>query len=318
MTPHPPDALASATPAPSGAPPFVRGDAVRTGAAVARAVPRRAPVRTVAVAGAKGGVGKSVIAANLAVALGRAGHRVLLFDADLALGDAARLLGAVRRGDLCDVLDGRAGLDDLVVAGPPGVSVIPSSDGDPRLSHLSRMDQASLVALFGEMDTTADILLVDTPSGLSDAALCPAGAAREVLVVTGPEPAALDDAAALVHALATRYRTHRFRVLANGTRCASHGLDVYAALAARVDPGADLLLDHAGTVPHDSKLVEAIVRGTSVMEAFPGAPSALAFGRLAARVARWPRPTTPAGHIEYFVERLIQAAGPHLARATTA
>ena len=292
---------------------------VADGRAPARPHDRRpAPVRTIAVAGAKGGVGKSAVAANLAAALGRAGAEVLLFDADLALGDAARFLGVGRRASVADVLAGRARLDETVVAGPPGVSVIPSAEADPSLTRLSRIDHASLVALFSALDTPADTLLVDTPSGLSDAALCPAGAAREVLLVAGPGSAALDGAAALVHALAARYRTRRFRVLVNGARSTDHGLDLHGALAARIDPDADVLLDHAGTVPHDPELARAAERGLPVIETAPGSPSARAFARIAARAARWPRPATPAGHIEFFVERLVQAAGPHLVRATTA
>ena len=326
MTPSRPDAAAPAGPVRAG---FAGAD---TAAAVAATVPaspaagrERAgappgvgPVRTVAVAGAKGGVGRSTVAANLAAALGRAGHRTLLFDADLALGSAASLLGTGRRASLADVLAGRAPLDAAVVPGPPGVSVIPSAAPDPALTRLSRIDHASLVALFSDLDTGADTLVVDTPPGLSDAALCPAGAAREVLVVTGPEPADLDGAAALVHAVAARYRADRFRVAVNRARSSEHGLDLFGELGTRVDPGADLLLDHAGTVPDDPYLAEAARRGRPVTEAFPRSPAARAFVRLAARAARWPRPATPAGRIEFFVERLVQAAGPHPVRATTA
>ena len=278
----------------------------------------RAPVRTIAVAGAKGGVGTSTVAANLAVALARAGSEVLLYDADLALGDAARLLGLSPRTGLGDVLGGRARLGELVARGPAGVSVIASSVPDPALSALSRIDHAGLVALFSDLDTAADTLVVDTPSGLSDAALCPAGAAREVLVVAGPGAAALDGAAALVHALAGRCRIERFRVLANGARSTSHGLDLFAELDARVGAGADLVLDHAGTVVHDPELAAAAARGVPVLEASPRSPSARAFARLAARAARWPRPTVPAGRIEFFVERLVRAAEPLTPRATVA
>ncbi len=284
----------------------------------------RQPVRTLAVVGAKGGVGRSTVAANLAFALGCAGREVLLFDADLVSGDAARLLGATPRAadepgaELVDVVAGRAALDELVLEGPRGTSAIASSGGDLRLSALSVLDHASLVALFSHLDTDADTLVVDTPSGLSDAALCHAGAAREALVVTGADPGARDQALAAMRALHERYRMHRFRIVANGVRDAAHGLELYAELADRLPPDEDLLLDYAGAIPHDPLLSEATARGRPVAEVYPRAPSALAFAKLAARAARWPRPATPAGHIEFFVERLVHAAGPHLVRATTA
>ena len=286
-------------------------------------IPVRSPVRTMAVVGAKGGVGRSTIAANLACALGRAGHEVLLFDADLVSGDAARLLGAAPvdappPAELVDVMAGRARLDELVLDGPRGTRAIASSGGDLRLTALSVLDHASLVALFSHLDTDADTLVVDTPSGLSDAALCHAAAARETLVVTGADPGARDQALAAMRVLHERYRTHRFRIVANGVRDAAHGLELYAELADRLAPDEDLLLDYAGAVPHDPLLGDATARGRPVAELHPRAPSALAFAKLAARAARWPRPATPAGRIEFFVERLVQAAGPHLVRATTA
>lgn len=274
------------------------------------------PVRTVAVIGGKGGCGTSVVATSLAVALGRLSAGVVLFDANLALGSVAPLLGLPASVGLPDVLAGRCALRSLMVPGPDGVNVIAAADGDINLSRLSQIDHASLIAGFSEPGLSADTLLVDTPSGYCDDAMGYASAAREVLVVVTDEPTALHDAARVLQRLHERYRARRFRVVVNRVSSARHGRDVHAELVARLDADTDLLLDHVGSIPDDAHVAAAVHARQSVVDHAPRSPAALAFAKLAARVAAWPRPATPVGRIEFFVERLVQAADPTLVRAT--
>ena len=268
----------------------------------------RAPVQTVAIAGGKGGTGKSSVAVNLAAALGANGHEVLLLDGDLVLGDVARLLDVDPRHDLSHVLRGERRLEEVLLRGPRGVVVVPGADGAVEMASLSRLEHAGLIGLFSDLPTAADTLLVDLASGLSDAVLAFSQAVREVILVVCDEPAALEEACTTVRVLHECCRVRRFRVVANRTESARHGLDLYASLARRLEREEDVLLDFCGSVPRDAQLVEAARRRRSVIEAFPRSPAALAFAKLAARVARWPRPVAPCGHVEFFVERLIAAA----------
>ena len=274
--------------------------------------PRRAafrPVQTVAIAGGRGGAGKSHVAVNLAAAMGGAGHEVLLLDGDLALGNIGRLLDLQPTHDLSHVMIGERRLEDIVVSGPPGVSVIPGASGVTEMATLSRPEHAGLIGLFSDLPTPADTLLVDLASGLSDSVLAFAQASREVLIVICDEPTALEDASTTIRVLHERCRVRRFRVVANKTESSRHGLDLYAALTRHADRHLDVLLDFCGSIPFDPRLGEAARLCRPVTEAFPRSPAALAFRKLAGRVARWPRPGEPCGHIEFFVERLIAAAG---------
>mgnify|MGYP006924555256 CR=1 FL=1 len=91
---------------------------------------------------------------------------------------------------------------------------------------------------------------------------------------------------------------------------------MHAGLFARTGPGPDVQIESAGAIPDDDHVVRPVRGGCAVVGMFPRSPPALAFTKLAARVASWPGPAAPAGRIEYFVERLIRAADPTLVRVT--
>lgn len=276
-------------------------------AATSRPFADRQPVQTIAIAGGKGGVGKSNVAINLAVAMGSSGHEVLLVDGDLELGNVDRLLNLRPRHNLKHVFSGTRQLEELVLAGPKGVSVIPSDSGALEMARLSQIEHAGLIGLFSELPTDADTLIVDVATGLSESVLSFCRAAREVIVVVVDEPTALQDAFATIRVLHEHCQVRRFRVVANKTDSSRHGLDLYASLTQMTDRHLDVLLDFCGSIPFDPQLKQAVCQQQAVVEAFPRSPAALAFRKLSGRVARWPQPQTPCGHIEFFVERLIQA-----------
>lgn len=271
-------------------------------------LPNLAPVQTIAIAGGKGGTGKSNVAVNLAAVLGASGSEVLLLDGDLALGNVDRLLDLEPIHNLSHVMVGERRLDEVLMKGPLGVTVVPGATGVLEMASLSRLEHAGLIGLFSDLHTPADTLLVDLASGLPDSALAFSQAAREVIIVVCDEPTTLQDACSTIRVLHERCRVSRFRVVANKTESARHGLDLYSALCRQVERHVDVLLDFCGSIPHDPQLAEAVRRRCPVSEAFPRSPAALAFRKLGARVARWPRPAEPRGHIEFFVERLVRSA----------
>jgi len=266
------------------------------------------PVQTIAVTGGKGGTGKSVVAANLAVALGSNDHDVLLVDGDLEMGNLDQLLRLQPERTLSDVFSGSSELDEILLKGPRGVTVVPSASGVLKMAKLSQVEHASLISLFSCLHTPADTLIVDVATGLSDSVMSFCRAVREVIVVVVDEPAAMRDAFATIRILHETCRVTRFRVVVNKTESSCHGLEVYAALASMAERYMDVLLDYCGSIPFDPQLKLAVCQQMSVVESYPRSPSALAFRKLGERVARWPQPQTPCGHIEFFVERLIHTA----------
>jgi flagellar biosynthesis protein FlhG len=267
---------------------------------------RMHPVQVIAVTGGKGGVGKTSVSINLAVALAGIGRRVALLDADLGLANIDVLLGLNAKHNLEDVLSGQCSLRDIMLTGPGGIRIIPASSGTQHMAQLGPLEHAGLIHAFSEISDQIDVLLIDTAAGIADSVVNFVRAAQEALVVVCDEPSSITDAYALIKLLNRDYGLARFRVLANMTRTAQEGQNLFNKLTQVSDRFLDATLQFVGSVPFDDTMRKAIQRQRAVVEMAPRSKAALAFAALAEKVDKWPLPSSPRGHLEFFVERLVQ------------
>jgi flagellar biosynthesis protein FlhG len=157
-------------------------------------------------AGAKGGVGKTTLAVNLALLLARAGHRVLLVDLDPGCGNVDVQLRLPARRSVEDVLDGTCSAAQALVDGPAGVRVLAGRSGSTRLTGAGPSELARLLAAIDGLAAAFDVVVADTGAGIGALALAAAERADLVLAVTTPDPAALTDTYALCKVLHLRGR----------------------------------------------------------------------------------------------------------------
>jgi flagellar biosynthesis protein FlhG len=273
-------------------------------------------VTVVAVASGKGGVGKTQIAVNLAVALAQRGRSTLLLDADLGLANVDVLLGLRASASLEQVIAGECELDDIVVNGPAGLRILPGASGVSRLANLSAREQGGLVDAFATLSTDIDVMVVDVATGVDDLVLGFCGAASEVVVVLCDELASLTDAYALVKLLARERGIRRFQVLCNRVVSRLHGQALFARFLAVCDQFLDVSLHHFGSVPEDAIFSRAAELQRAVVDCYPSSAAGSALKNLAARADTFDVPRIPSGGPTFFVERML-AVMPALPQAGT-
>ena len=263
------------------------------------------PVRVIAVTSGKGGVGKSNVTVNLAVTLAKSGERVMVMDADMGLANIDVLLGLSPGLNLSHVINGECSLEETLIDGPAGIKIVPASSGVAAMSDLTPAQNAGVIRSFSELTEPVDTLLIDTAAGLSDSVVSYTRAAREVIVVVCDEPASITDAYAMIKVMNRDYGVERFHVLANQAHGASQGRELYNKLARVSERFLDVTLDYLGCIPYDENLKKAVQKQKAVVDAFPRSKSATAFKQIAKKTQQWPTPDSMEGHLEFFIERLV-------------
>jgi len=268
---------------------------------------QRKPVKVVAVCSGKGGVGKTNVASNIAVALGSRGRNTCLLDADLSLANVDVLLGLQPRFNLSHVVEGEAELADTILRGPRNIRIVPASSGSFCMTDLPAAAQVGIIQAFSELRNQPEVMIVDTASGISPKVARFVQAAQHPVVVVRDEPASLTDAYALIKVFSQNYGVTRFYVVTNQCRTTRQGRALYGKLARVTDSYLDVVLRHLGDVPQDDYLVKAVQEQRAVVDAYPRSPAGEAFQRIAANIDAMPAARDASGGIEFFLERLLMA-----------
>src|SRR3954471_3322417 len=160
------------------------------------------PRRAIAVSGGKGGVGKSTIALNLAIAYSQLGARTLMVDTDLGMADLNLLLGVAPDKSILDALSGTP-IDEVLVAAH-GINLLPALNGSYLLSTIGPTAQRRVIELVNSLAERFDTLVIDVAAGIGQAQTTFASATTDALVVVNPEPLSMADAYACLKTLATQ------------------------------------------------------------------------------------------------------------------
>lgn len=264
-------------------------------------------VRVISVTSGKGGVGKTNVVANLALALAREQQRVLVWDADLGLANIDILLGLKPEFNIHHLLEGKKSLSEIIIPGPGGIRIMPASSGIQKLAHLEETQKLNLLAELDELDEELDFLLIDTGAGISSNVMYFNVAAQECLVVVTPEPTSITDAYALIKVLATKYNRKHFKILPNQAAGEKEAKAVFKLLAAVADQHlTSISLDYLGFIPRDDKIGQAVLRQKAVIQAFPRSQAGLSFKELARTVLRSPVETRLDGNVRFLWKKLLK------------
>ena len=248
-------------------------------------VPKRPLARVITVTSGKGGVGKSNTAINLAIQFRKMGQKVIILDADFGLANIEIMFGAVPKHNLCDLIYQGKNIREIITWGPMDVGFISGGSGIAGMSNLSREYLVYIIKNLAELDAIADVIIIDTGAGISDAVLEFLVASGEILLVTTPEPTSITDSYSLLKALNRHPRFSneysKIKVIANRVDSMEEGRQLYTKLSTVVNRYLKLPLDFLGSVPQDKQLSKAVMQQMPVSLQNPGAVSSVAYQRMA-------------------------------------
>lgn len=244
--------------------------------------------RVITVTSGKGGVGKSNTSINLAIQFRKKGKKVIILDADFGLANIEIMFGAVPKFNLCDLIYQGKSITDIITWGPMEVGFISGGSGIAGMANLSRDYLSYIIQNLAQLDSLADVIIIDTGAGISDAVLEFLVASGEILLVTTPEPTSITDSYSLLKAL---YRHSRFdqnatkvKLVANRVSKEAEGQILFDKLNAVVERYLKIPITYLGAVPADSQLTKAVMQQVPVSMQNPAAKSSQAYERMADRL----------------------------------
>lgn len=263
-------------------------------------------IRVISVTSGKGGVGKTSVVANLALALCRMNKRVLILDADLGLANMDVMLGLNPRYTIDHVLKGEKRMEEVIISAPGGFKLLPAASG---MQELTELDSSQRLFLLNELDSIQDrfdVLLIDTGAGISSNVMYFNFAAMEKVVVVTNEPTSLTDAYALIKVLTNKYHQKRFKILVNAARSAAEAGRIYRHLGLVVDQFlGSPSLDYLGWIPYDKMVPAAIRQQQVVLQRYPETPASKSFVEVAERLVADEDEQAFEGDIKFFWRKLL-------------
>ncbi|MBD5550737.1 MAG: MinD/ParA family protein [Lachnospiraceae bacterium] len=254
----------------------------------AQSQPRRQAARVITVTSGKGGVGKSNTAINLAIQFRKMKQRVIILDADFGLANIEIMFGTVPKYNLYDLIYQGKNIKDIITWGPMEVGFISGGSGIVGMANLNKDYLNYIIQNLVELDSMADVIIVDTGAGISDAVLEFLVASNEILLVTTPEPTSITDSYSLLKALNRHSRFSpdytSINVLANRVRNGEEGKMLYQKLNAVVTRYLSISAEYLGHVPQDDQLSKAVMQQMPVSIQNPAAKSAMAYRGIAMKL----------------------------------
>lgn len=241
--------------------------------------------RVMTVTSGKGGVGKSNTAINLAIQFRKMGQKVIILDADFGLANIEIMFGAVPKHNLCDLIYQGKSIREIITWGPMEVGFISGGSGIAGMSNLSREYLSYIIQNLAELDAIADVIIVDTGAGISDAVLEFLVASGEILLVTTPEPTSITDSYSLLKALAGHPRFNpdmsQVKMISNKVESKEEGQTLYNKLNAVVSRYLNMTFSYLGSIPQDVQLAKSVMQQMPVSIEIPNARSSIAYEGIA-------------------------------------
>jgi type IV pilus assembly protein PilB len=276
------------------------------------------PLRIITIASGKGGVGKTNIALNLALALLEEKHKVCLLDADLGLANIDVLLGISPPFSLMDFLEEKCDFEQVRVQGPDNLTILPGGSALERLPELKDAEKIRLQNIFDSLQEYDD-LVIDAPAGISESVLRFLEWAHWPVLVVIPEPTSLTDAYSLIKTYYKRHNSNPLIILTNQAKSENQASLVFKKLEDVTKVHLNLSLQSAGYIPLDPQVKESVGKQTPFLKLFPDSPSSQAVRQVAKKLLNaFPLPAEQTVLKDFFMLKEPAAHAPQSAQPQNA
>ena len=241
----------------------------------------------IAVTSGKGGVGKTVFAVNLSIALAKKGYKTVIVDADTNLANVDVLFGLRPKSTLADVILSQAKLEDVMIEDPNGIKIIPGNSGTKEFLYMDENIKERLLQEIWRLERSHDFIILDTASGVSPMAVDFAARANEVILITTPEPTAITDAYAMTKILHSFKENINLKLVLNLVSSKSEVNDIYERLSLVTDHFLGIKLDMIGYIQKDEAVQNSVLRQKPLLQIHPKSPASWCITQIAGKIIQY-------------------------------
>jgi flagellar biosynthesis protein FlhG len=268
-----------------GGGPARQGGKTRERSARPPEAPGARATRIIAVSSGKGGVGKTNISINLALAYAQLGKRVIVMDADLGLANVNVVLGVIPRYNLYHLIRKQKTLSEILVDTSYGIQIIAGASGFSKIANLTDQERGDFIGELAAL-SNADIIIIDCAAGVSSNVISFIAAADDALIVTTPEPTAITDAYGIIKIIATEVESldiglklvvNRVHTVVEGKRVAERVINIAGQFL-------NLKVDYLGFVYEDPVVHSSVVRQRPFLLMEPRSRAAMCIRHLVGRL----------------------------------
>lgn len=237
-------------------------------------------VVSVAISGGKGGVGKTLIATNLAVLLAKLGKRTLLVDADFGMANANVMFGVNPKKSIKSILDGTATVDEVTCNVMDKLDIIAGGTGESALLDLDQSERGNVIRNLTNTKGSYDYHIVDTSAGASKSSVDFCASCDKLLVVIVGEPTSFLDAYSLIKVAHLDYGLDNFGIIVNQASNETQGLRLFKKFGEITDRFITVNQNYIGYVPHTTNLKKSVLSRKPVLASLESGPEYDAFSKI--------------------------------------
>ncbi|GMO21542.1 MAG: MinD/ParA family protein [Termitinemataceae bacterium] len=244
--------------------------------------------RIITVASGKGGVGKTNMSVNMALAYARLGKKVIVMDADLGLANVNVMLKMIPKWNLYHVIRKQKTMKEILVETEYGISIVAGASGFSKIANLTDDERQNFI---DELNTlsNADIIIIDTSAGVSSNVLDFIAAADDVVIVTTPEPTAITDAYGIVKIIATEIDNCKdlgLKLVVNRAHNVAEAKKVADRMTNIAGQFLNINLEYLGFIYDDITVSQAVLRQRPFMVEAPRSKAAQCIQHIVGRMEK--------------------------------